>query len=278
MLRELREAAGLGLESAGRRLEWSKAKMYRIENGDTPLRAHDVIAMCSVYAADPSLTEVLVALAAESKAPTWWHSYGAVIPAWFELYVGLEATASHLRHYEPGLVPGLLQTREYAAAVIRTKPGITDAEVDQAVALRLERQEKLLARRQPVPPRLDVILDEAVLRRPIKDGEGMRKQLTHLASVAKRNTTVSVRILPSAVGPHRASVAGAFVILDFPAEGARQPEPSTVYSESLTGALYLEVPDEVEAYRGVWTELEGQALSANESRDFLNKIAEEHHV
>src|SRR5688572_2252912 len=116
-LRQAREQAQMSLEAAAAELEWSRAKMYRIEGGQTPVRKHDVIAMCSVYGARTELTEALVALAVESKSRGWWHAYGDAVPAWFELYVGLEAAASRLRQYESGLIPGLLQTRDYAAAV-----------------------------------------------------------------------------------------------------------------------------------------------------------------
>lgn len=247
--------------------------MYRIEGGQAVLRTHDVLAMCSVYQAPPDLTEALASLATETKAKGWWQSYGDAVPDWFELYVGMEAAASGLRHYEPSLVPGLLQTREYAATVFRTKPGITDNDVEQAVALRLERQ-KLLTRHAPRAPKLEVILDEAVLRRPAAARAGMCEQLTRLAGASKA-PNVSVRVLPSDVGPHRASVAGAFVILNFPTEGARPPEPTTVYSENLTGALYLDKPSEVQTYEDAWRTLGELALSASDSEDLLKTIVKE---
>jgi hypothetical protein len=229
--------------------------------------------MCKLYAAAPDLTEVLVSLAKESKARGWWQAYGDAVPDWFELYVGLEAAARQLRHYEPALVPGLLQTREYAAAVYRAFGQTNEDDVAQAVAVRVERQ-KLLHRRQPRPPKVEVIIDESVLRQPIADREGMRKQLTYLREVSQADN-VSVRVLPSSTGPHRASVAGAFVILDFPAIGARQPEPTTIYKESLTGALYLDRPPEVSAYAEAWKALDDLALGLGESCDLMVAISEE---
>ena len=272
-LRQAREEAGIALEAAARDLEFSRARMYRIEGGHSPVRSLDVEQMCKLYGASPELTEVLVSLAKESKARGWWQAYGDVLPDWFELYVGLEAAANRLRQYEPALMPGLLQTREYAAAVCGTKSGATEGEVAQAVTVRVERQ-KLLARRQPKPPVLEVIIDEAVLRRPIADREGMRTQLAYL-SEASQAPNISVRVLPSVVGPHRASVAGGFVILDFPAVGARPPEPATVYSESLTGALYLDRPTEVSAYSDAWQELDSLALGLGESCDLMAAIVKE---
>jgi transcriptional regulator with XRE-family HTH domain len=272
-LKKAREEAGVALEAAANELEWSRARMYRIEGGQTSVRSHDVVAMCALYGVAKEMTEVLVSLAKESKAKGWWHAYGDVVPAWFELYVGLEAAASRLRQYESSLIPGLLQTPEYATAVYRTRPGTTDAEVTQAVALRLERQ-RLLARRRPKAPELEVIVDEAVLRRPIADIEGMQKQLAHVVN-ASQKPGVSVRVLPSDVGPHRASAAGSFVILDFPSVGTRQPEPTTVYSENLTGALYLDKPGEVATYADAWETLVALALGARESEDLVATIIKE---
>ncbi len=247
--------------------------MYRLESGQTSLRTHDVVLMCQHYGTSAELTEVLCSLAKESKSRGWWHAYGDVIPGWFELYVGLEAAASRVRQYEPTLIPGLLQTPEYMAAVFETKPGRTADEVAQKVALRMERQ-KLLVRRSPVAPRLDVVIDEAVVRRPSGDIEGWRAQLAHLVNAAQA-PNVSVRVLPLGIGPHRASVAGAFVLLDFPAVGTRPAEPSTVYSESLTGSLYLDRPSEVQTYSEVWQALWDLALTERASEDLVSTVIKE---
>ncbi|WP_433532900.1 helix-turn-helix domain-containing protein [Micromonospora sp. CA-263727] len=273
LLRQAREEAGINLEAAAEALEWSRAKMYRLESGQTSLRTHDVTLMCQHYGTSAELTEVMVSLARESKASGWWHSYGEAIPAWFELYVGLEAAAKRIRHYEPNVVPGLLQTADYAAAIFNSKPERTSQEVAQKVALRLERQ-KLLARRRPAAPDFETIIDEAVIRRPIGDPDAWRTQLAHLANV-NRTGNVNVRILPLAVGPHSASVAGAFILLDFPRVGTRPAEPSTVYSESLTGSLYLDKPGEMEAYENAWAALWGLALDDRASEDLVRNVIKE---
>lgn len=270
-LRQAREAAGVSLEAAARDLEWSRAKMYRVEGGQSPLRRHDVMAMCTLYRISAEHAEALVALATETKAKGWWHSYGQAVPAWFDLYLGLEAAAARLRHYESGVIPGLLQIPEYAAAVFRTKPGASEAEVQQKVAVRMERK-KLLERRLPPAPSFDVIIDEAVLRRPIPDRPAMQQQLAYLVNLAAREPHISVRVLPSAIGPHVASTAGDFVILDFPAEGPRQAEPTTIYSQNLTGALYLDKPDEVDAYERVWTGLCELSLDERATEQLVAEI------
>jgi hypothetical protein len=247
--------------------------MYRIENGEVPVRKHDVIAMCSVYQATPRMTEVLIGLAQESKSKGWWHAYGDVVPAWFELYVGMEQAASHLRSYAPSVIPGLLQTREYAECVFRKWIGDDDAAVDNAVAVRLERQ-SLLVRNRPKAPRLDVILNEGVLRQAIPDSVGMRRQLAHLVDAATR-PNVSVRVIPFAAGPTKAAGSGQFTILEFPAVGTASPEPTTIYCENLTGALYLDKLTEVETYESIWSDLEATALSQAETDDLIGAIIKE---
>jgi transcriptional regulator with XRE-family HTH domain len=272
-LRTLRDEAGITLDGAAKALECSKQKVWRIENGAVPVRALDVKAMCDLYKASPEMSEALVSLARETRAKGWWASYGDAVPAWFSLYVGLEAAATCLRQYDGELVPGLLQTPEYANALYRLdQPTLPDVEREKAVAVRLQRQ-KLLLRRLPPAPTLEVILSEAVLRRPTPDQAAMAGQLKHLIKMTEL-PTVTVRVLPLSAGLHRGAVAGAFVLLDFPPNnnGNGPTEPSTVYGESLTGALYLDQPSEVEAYEDVWISLADKALNGGESKEMINMI------
>lgn len=273
LMRQLREQAGISLMAAAEELEFSRARMYRIENGEVPVRKHDVIAMCTVYRATDRMTQVLIGLAHESKAKGWWHAYGDVVPAWFELYVGMEQAAGRLRSFAPSVIPGLLQSREYAECVFSKWIGADDVAVENAVAVRLERQ-SLLVRNRPEAPRLDVIIDEGVLRRAIPDAIGMQKQLAQLLNANSR-PNVTVRVIPFTTGPHKAASAGQFTILEFPAVGTASPEPTTIYSENLTGALYLDKLTEVEAYESVWRELEATALGPAESDDLIGAIIKE---
>ncbi|GIE92544.1 helix-turn-helix domain-containing protein [Paractinoplanes rishiriensis] len=273
LMRQLREQAGISLMAAAEELEFSRARMYRIENGEVPVRKHDVIAMCTIYQASERMTEVLIGLAQESKAKGWWHAYGDVVPAWFELYVGMEQAAGRLRSFAPSVIPGLLQTREYAECVFRKWIGEDEIAVDNAVAVRLERQ-SLLSRNRPEAPRLDVIIDEGVLRRSIPHRDGMQKQLASLLNATSR-PNVSVRVIPFAAGPHKAASSGQFTILEFPAVGTASPEPTTIYCENLTGALYLDKLTEVEAYESIWLELEATALTPDESDEFIGAILKE---
>ncbi len=164
-LRQLREGAQVTVKAAAEALEWSPVKIWRIETGQTSMRSLDVEAMCKVYGAADEVTSALTSLARETKAKGWWHSYGDAIPEWFELYVGLESAASRLRHYEPELVPGLLQTPAYAAEVFRVgSPDRSDAEISRGVAVRLGRQ-AILTRKLPPAPQLEIVLHESVLHR-----------------------------------------------------------------------------------------------------------------
>jgi DNA-binding XRE family transcriptional regulator len=269
-LRGLRTEAQMTLDGAAAALECSRQKMWRIETGLGPVRGLDVRAMCALYGATPELAGALTGLASQTKAKGWWHSYGDAIPEWFELYVGLESVASHLREHDDTLIPGLLQTRGYALGVYRNRSGMADDERERLVEVRLQRQ-SLLYRRLPLPPRLDVMLSEAVLLRVVGSSATMAEQLRHLLDIG-RLPHVSIRVLPLAAGLHFGAVAGAFVMLDFPPGNRIEPEPSVVYSESLTGALYLDRKEELAVYESVWSSLDELALDEEQSRQLIVKI------
>ena len=263
-LRQLREESGITVKAAADILECSFQKVWRIEKGAVPVRGPDVKLLCQAYQATPEMTQALAGLARETKAKGWWQSYGDAVPDWFELYVGLEGAASRIRKFEPSVVPGLLQARAYMESVILAdQPDMADEDVQRRIAIRTERQ-GLLSRHFPPPPRLEVIVDEAALRRSPDVPGAMAQQLWHLLK-ANELPHMSVRVLPLSVGPHRASLSGAFTILEFPSSEAARGEPPTIYSESLTGALYLDKPKEIERYEEVWSALAGRALSEEES-------------
>jgi len=252
-------------------LECSFQKVWRIEKGAVPVRGTDVKLLCQGYQASPEMTEALVGLARETKAKGWWQSYGDAVPDWFELYVGLEGAASRMRKFEPSVVPGLLQARAYMEAVILAdQPEMTTDDVQRRIAIKTERQ-GLLFRHFPPPPRLEVIVDEGALRRAPNVPGAMAQQLWHLLK-ANELHHVSVRVLPLHVGPHRASVSGAFTILEFPASDTDKGEPPTIFSESLTGALYLDKPQEIQRYEEVWATLANRALDEGESATMITTI------
>ncbi|MEU8189586.1 helix-turn-helix domain-containing protein [Micromonospora carbonacea] len=275
-LRDLRTEAGITLDAAAEALECSRQKVWRIESGLGSARGVDVRAMCELYAARPEMTRALLALAAETKAKGWWHAYGDAIPDRFELYVGLESAASRLRFYKNSLVPGLLQTRDYALGIYRIdQPDMSEEDRERAVELRLQRQ-ALLTRRLPKAPQVQVILCESVLLRVVGSPATMAGQLQRLLQVSEQ-PNISIRIKPLIAGPHHGTVAGEFVMLDFPLGNRSTPEPSVVYSEGITGALYLDRPHEFAAHENVWSSLLTLTLDEEQSRELINKIIGEVH-
>lgn len=273
-LRDLRNRQRLTVRAAAERLEWSEAKIWRIETGQTSLRSLDVEAVCRVYGAPADLTQALMGLAKETKAKGWWHAYGDVIPEYFDVYVGLEEAASQLSTYQAELVPGLLQTEEYARAVIKAhNPGVDDEEIDRRVRLRMGRQ--TLVRRVTSPPELCVTLNEGILRRPIGGPEIMTRQLDQLTEIADL-PNVSLRVVPFVVGMHDGLLTGPFVILRFPLNGdGSDSEPPTVYVDGFTGALYLDKPHEIERYVTAFESIRSVSLNDAGSKKLIHQIAKE---
>ena len=179
-LRQIREERNITVKGGADILECSFQKLWRIEKGAVPVRGTDVKLLCQGYGVSPEMTEVLVGLARETKAKGWWQSYGDAVPDWFELYVGLEGAASRIRKFEPNVVPGLLQARAYMEAIILAdQPDLNEDEVRRRTAIRVARQ-GLLSRHFPPPPSLELIVDEAALRRPPDVPGAMAQQLWHL--------------------------------------------------------------------------------------------------
>jgi transcriptional regulator with XRE-family HTH domain len=273
-LRELRNQQRLTVRAAAERLEWSEAKIWRIETGQTSLRSLDVETVCRIYGAPPDLTEALMGLAKETKAKGWWHAYGDVIPEYFDVYVGLEEAASQLLSYQAELVPGLLQTEEYARAVIQVhNPGVDDEEIDRRMRLRMARQ--ALVRRATAPPQVSAALNEGILRRPVGGPEAMGRQLDRLAEVADL-PNVSLRVVPFSAGLHQGMMTNPFVILRFPLNGdGRDSEPPTVYADGFTGALYLDKPYEIERYATAFDNIWSASLDEAESKQLIHRAARE---
>jgi transcriptional regulator with XRE-family HTH domain len=272
-LRDLRNRQHITVKTAAEELEWSETKIWRIETGQTSLRSHDVEIMCRIYAAPPDLTKALMGLAKETKAKGWWHAYGDVIPETFDLYLGLEEAASQLAWYEPELVPGLLQTRGYARAIIAAGSLIDADEIDRRVQLRIERQ--TLIRRSTAPLALRVVLNESILRRPVGGRDVMAEQLGALAEAADL-PNVRMRVVPFSVGLHHGLMTGPFVILRFPLNGDGQAtEPSTVYVDGYTGDLYLDKSAEVEQYSDAFESIWAAAASEGASIKLIQQSAKE---
>ncbi len=272
-LRDLRNRSQMTVRAAALRLEWSEAKMWRIETGQTSLRSLDAEAMCKVYGASAELTRALMALAKETKARGWWHSYGDVIPPDFDVYIGMEQAAASLSWYESELVPGLLQTEDYARTVIREGDEDDPDDIERLVRLRMTRQ--AILRRGASAPALHVVLNEAVLRRPVGGAAIMAGQLARLAKVATL-PHVSLRVLPFSAGVHAGFLSRPFVLLEFPSYGnGRASEPPTVYVEGYTGALYLDKQSEIERYARAFAAIQDSALDTATSSAVIADVAGE---
>jgi len=245
-LRRLREARRLSLEEAGNVIRASHSKISRLETGRVGFKDRDIVDLLTFYGiTDEKEREALRALAGKANSPGWWHDYSDVLPHWFEAYVGLEEAASQIRAYEVQFVPGLLQTEDYARAV--TVLGYSNPkEITRRVGLRLSRQ-ALLTR--PDPPSLWVVLDEAVLRRPIGGLTVMRAQLEHIIETSQL-PNVTVQVVPFTAGGH-AAAGGAFSVLRF----GEYDLPDVVYLEQLTSSLYLDKLEIVDSYLAVMERL-----------------------
>ncbi|MFF6907035.1 helix-turn-helix domain-containing protein [Streptomyces sp. NPDC012389] len=264
-LRRLRESRGITREAAGYSIRASESKISRMELGRVSFKARDVEDLLTLYGvADDAERDALLGLAREANVAGWWHSYGDVLPGWFQTYVGLEGAASLIRIYEVQFVHGLLQTEAYAHAVVsRGMRGASDAEIDRRVALRLERQKALVSERAPV---FHAVLDEAALRRPYGERDVMRAQLRHLIDMSEQ-PNITLQVMPFSYGGH-AGESGSFTMLRFPESDLSD----IVYLEQLTSALYLDKAEEVAQYEKAMGCLRKDSPGPEESRDLLRGL------
>ncbi|QIS21238.1 helix-turn-helix domain-containing protein [Nocardia terpenica] len=273
-LRKLRLESGISAEDAAEELGISLSTMSRIENGKTNVDVAHAKTMCNLYGR-PELGDALAALAKASKTRSWFRQYSDVIPEWFDVYIGLEQVAASFRWYEAQLIPGILQTETYARTVIRTDhPDDSDDEIDRRVQLRLKRQ--ALLTRQASLPQWHIILDEAVLHRPVGGESVMREQCNRLLEVAEL-PNVTLGVIPFGFGMHTGVTSGPFVLLDFPTNGSngQAPEPTTVYVEGFTGALYTVEKNEVDKYRAAFEGMQRAALNPGDTKIAIARAVKE---
>ncbi|MEU0501954.1 helix-turn-helix transcriptional regulator [Nocardia sp. NPDC005998] len=259
-LRDLRNRARMTTRMAAQQLEWSEAKIWRIETGQTSLRSLDVEAMCKIYGAPTDLVEPLTALARETKARGWWTGYSDVIAEGFEVYIGLEEAARALSTYESELVPGLLQTEAYSRALLRSaRPEASETDIDRRVQLRMARQ--ALVTRKDAPLQLDVVISEALLWRRIGGDAVTAEQLSHLRRMCDL-PNVRIQLVPSDSGYHDGMDSGRFVLLEFAEAQGELHEPPVVYVEAFTGPVYLDKEPEIERYRKAFANIKSAAVDA----------------
>lgn len=273
-LRRLREGAGLKIEQVAAELECSVSKVSRLETGKGIPKARDVRDLLDRYrVTDAAQRDRLFRWGRDGQRQGWWSEYSDVlvadlddrlVPDGWDRYVALEADAAAIASFEPLVVHGLLQTEEYARAVLGALSSATTAReqsrFDRWIEVRMRRQQRLYADQ---PLRLDLVLDEAALRRPIGGDGAMRRQLQRLLDDSER-PGITIQVLPFSVGMHRA-IAGSFVLLRF--EDA--DDHDMVYIESHVGNLYLERTEDVATYEGLVESLHGAALDVQRSRDLI---------
>ncbi|WP_436788726.1 helix-turn-helix domain-containing protein [Yinghuangia sp. YIM S10712] len=272
-LRRLREMCGLSLEDVALRLECSDSKVSRIELGRSGVRPVDLRILLDLYGVgDETEREALLTLAREAKKRGWWRSYSSVLPPSYTELLSLEADAAGMRGFELSLVPGLLQTPDYARAVISSVRGdLSPDEVDTLVRVRAERQ-AILDRTGPDGEpafQLTLVLGEAVLRQVVGGRESMRAQLAYLAEASQR-PNIRIQVLPFTCGAHPA-IEGAFAIIDFPALS----DLDVVVVDTRMSSLYLEEPDQVRVYQRMFDDIRASALSYGDSSSLIEHAAKE---
>jgi transcriptional regulator with XRE-family HTH domain len=265
-LKRLREAAGLSQEAVAEQLDWHPTKLMRIETGRTAPHPNDVRLMVEVYGmTDRDQVQALVKLARDARQRGWWYSYRDVLLNRYEFFIGLESEATSIRNFELAMIPGLLQTGDYARALMRgDSPELGQEEVERRVEVRMTRQQVLT---RDDRPQLWAILDEAAIRRLVGGPSVMRAQLEHLASASEQART-TIQVVSYGAGSHPGQ-AGPFVILGFP----EPTEPDVVYMETVGGNLYVDKPDEVRLYTTAFDHLRALALSPGDTRAMLHAAA-----
>jgi transcriptional regulator with XRE-family HTH domain len=266
-LRRLRELKGMTAEEVAERLLVSQSKISRLENGRRSISQRDVRDLCGVYEVeDQRMVDSLMEMAKDSRQQGWWHAFGDVP---YSVYIGLETDAASLRVYDPQVIPGLLQTRPYAEALITgALPETAPSDIDNRVQVRLRRQERITAVENPL--RLWTVLDEAALRRVVGNQLLMREQLESLVEQSQL-PHVTVQVIPFEMGAHP-GLNGQYAILEFPDAA----DSSVVYIEGVTSDLYLEKAKDVQKYRVMYEHLRAQALNVDQSRQFIAELAKEY--
>ena len=267
-LRRLRDKSGFKLEEVAAELGVAPSTLSRIETGKAPTKSAYLNQMLKMYGVDDAgARQALIGMAREGHRKGWWAAYDDVLPSGFDIYVGLEAETVAIRSYEVSAVHGLLQTADYARAVLREMfPRHAAEQIERLVDLRMTRQRRL---EDDPPLELWAILDEAVIRRPVGGAECMRHQLEHLVTAVDRQGT-TIQVLPFSSGAH-AGHGGPFSILEFP----ERSDAEVAYVESGAGNIYLEKDKEVRPRAEAFDRLRAAALSPAESGELISRAARE---
>ncbi|MFF7631751.1 helix-turn-helix domain-containing protein [Kitasatospora sp. NPDC008050] len=269
ILRELREASGLTIEQAGSAIGRSDSTISRIENGLRDAHKLELAGLLDTYGAPDETRVMLTALAREAPDGGVWTAHEATFPPDLETYLGLEQAARSLRVFALSIVHSLLRTADTMHAIIRAGlPTAGEGEIAKLVAAHLARQDVL--QRRPDPLDLQVVLDEASLRRPAGGAEVTRGQIDQLIHFAEEVPNVTLHVLPFAKGSH-GSLAGGFTLIDFP----DPHEPEVVYCDTPGGNLYLQKPHDTRRFSQLYGRLLGVALDPADTGRFLRTVRQE---
>lgn len=266
-LQDMRQNAGASLDDAAKALRVTSLTIRRLEKAEVALKPLYVEKLLETYGADRQEIDEFVALAERANEPGWWHAYRDVLPNWFTAYVSLETGAKTLRTYEPHYVTGLLQTPGYARGVLRGGfPNGSDEELERRVDLRLRRQSLLEA---PNAPTVWAVMEEAVLHRGVGSPQVMREQIDRLLEASELDH-VSIDIVPFSAGAHVGACA-PFTYFRF-----EEPElPDIVYTEILSGSMYLDQREDVVAHLEAHTRM-SLLTSSEDSKVLLNRMRKEY--
>ncbi|MFG1605301.1 helix-turn-helix domain-containing protein [Actinoplanes sp. NPDC049265] len=273
-LRRYREAAGLTVTDVARRLSVAASTVSRLENAQRKASIGDVRYLCEIYQVGPAVRDELMELAQSSRRRGWWED--SSIPPGMQKLIGLEGAAELVKIFHPLAIPGICQTEAYATAVTTTFHPENPDYVRRTVATRMRRQQIL---RRDASPRIEIVLDEAVLHRIVGGGEVMSGQIARLAALA-REPRVSIRIIPFSAGAH-SGMNGGFTILEFTAEAAVDSPSSltsTVYIEALYEYAFRESEEELKGYQDAFDALSQRALDQQLSIEFMDELASAHPV
>jgi transcriptional regulator with XRE-family HTH domain len=267
-LRDARQAGGYTLEQVAEVLEISRSSLGRLELGQNEkIKVRDIEYICQYYGLPDERIEYLKSLVDQANTKVWWQDYRSLIRPGFNTYLHLEVAAAELHFFQSLIVPGLLQTADYARNVESHPPRVTLEEVERRVALRMRRS-AILTRRH-MPTRAEFLLHEAVLHTVVGSDRTMAGQHRHIADLSVREN-ISIRIVPFAAGLPSGAAIPPYIILDF------LREPSVVYTEGAVGTMIFEQRDDVTRFQTIFDDLRGAALHERPSRDLLRTMARRH--
>ncbi|MER5549666.1 DUF5753 domain-containing protein [Streptomyces sp. NPDC002589] len=265
-LAALRDAAGLTAAEAAKQLRTAATTITRMEKAEVALKFANARALLEIYEVSRKEAQEFLTLLDQANKPGWWQSFRDALPSWFGVYVSLEDAATQVRVYEPHVVPGLLQTEDYARAVLQVGLPRPDADVlERRVGLRTARQE--LLNRSPEPPHLWVVMEETALRRKVGDRSTMVAQLDRLLHAAELpNVTLQVCTFEGGLHP---GGFGPFTLF-------RIPElPDIACIDSLSRVHYTEDAQETALYREALDHMTAYALSADDTKNFISDVRKE---